>query len=82
MRRDATGTYRNEINQGGLVVYILFDIDSQGGAEHGIDEELPVDIGGVEGLVLRLLDVVVNTVTATRGRTSWCHGSRQQHDYP
>ena len=81
MRRDVVDTYRNEVNQGGLVFYVLFDVDSQGSSEHGIDEELPVDIGIVEGLVWSELDFIVCTVTAARGRTSWCHGSCQRHDY-
>lgn len=81
MRRDVADTYRNEINQGGLVFYVLFDVYSQGCSEHGIDEELLVGIGIVEGLVWRELDFIVWTVTAARGRTTWCHGSCQRHNY-
>ena len=81
MRRDVVDTYRNEVNQGGLVFYVLFDVHSQRSSEHGINEELPVDIGIVERLVWRELDFIVCTVTAAREGTSWCHGSCQRHDY-
>lgn len=78
---DCPSMGRNEVNQGGLVFYVLFNVHSQGCSKHRIDKELLVDIRIIEGLVWRKLYFIVRTVTAARGRTSWCHGSCQRHDY-
>lgn len=70
-------TYRNQINKRVLIPDILFNVYSEGRAQHGINEEFWVNVGvSVVGCIVLVSDILVDVCTARRGtRRWWCHGS-------
>lgn len=75
-RRDA---YRHQVSKLVPVLDILLDVDRQWGPEHGVQEELSVDIGFVGGGRLERILVGGGLWSATAGsRSARCHESLRE----
>ena len=72
--RQEDATYHNEFDNGVPVLDVLLDIDLEGSAHHGVDENVlrrvMVWVGLGDGLLLTMI-ALCTTVRGTNG----CHGS-------